>query len=147
MLVKLNWNSESKIMTKNLQESIDHLKKLKFLFVEDEKDLMDIISETLQKLGVDFLTANNGEEGLAILKEHANDIDIIVTDISMPVMNGLEMIKEVKSLYPNLEIIIMTAHTESKYMIEAKEYGVNDYLLKPFDFIKFIELINNKKLK
>jgi len=147
LLVKLNWNSESKIMTKNLQESIDHLKKLKFLFVEDEKDLMDIISETLQKLGVDFLTANNGEEGLAILKEHANDIDIIVTDISMPVMNGLEMIKEVKSLYPNLEIIIMTAHTESKYMIEAKEYGVNDYLLKPFDFIKFIELINNKKLK
>ncbi len=147
MLVKLNWNSESKIMTKNLQESIDHLKKLKFLFVEDEKDLMDIISETLQKLGVDFLTANNGEEGLTILKEHANDIDIIVTDISMPVMNGLEMIKEVKSLYPNLEIIIMTAHTESKYMIEAKEYGVNDYLLKPFDFIKFIELINNKKLK
>jgi YesN/AraC family two-component response regulator len=134
-------------MTKNLQESIDQLKKLKFLFVEDENDLMDIISETLQKLQVDFLTANNGEEGLAILKEHSNEIDIIVTDISMPVMNGLEMIKEVKSLYPDLEIIIMTAHTESKYMTEAKEYGVNDYLLKPFDFIKFIELINNKKLK
>lgn len=134
-------------MTKNLQESIDQLKKLKFLFVEDENDLMDIISETLQKLQVDFLTANNGEEGLAILKEHSNEIDIIVTDISMPVMNGLEMIKEVKSLYPDLEIIIMTAHTESKYMTEAKEYGVTDYLLKPFDFIKFIELINNKKLK
>ncbi|WP_419764032.1 MAG: response regulator [Arcobacter sp.] len=134
-------------MTNNLQESISQLKKLKFLFVEDEKDLMDIISETLQKLQVDFLTANNGEEGLAILKEHSNSVDIIVTDISMPIMNGLEMIKEVKSLYPNLEIIIMTAHTESKYMTEAKEYGVTDYLLKPFDFIKFIELINNKKLK
>ena len=134
-------------MSKSLQESIDQLKKLKFLFVEDEKDLLDIISETLEKLGVSFFTAKNGEEGLNILKEHADEIDIIVTDISMPIMNGLEMIKEVKSLYPDLEIIIMTAHTESKYMTEAKNYGVNDYLLKPFDFIKFIELINSKKLK
>ncbi|WP_428024762.1 response regulator [Arcobacter sp.] len=134
-------------MSKSLQESIEHLKKLKFLFVEDEKDLLDIISETLQKLGVDFLTAKNGEEGLAVLKEHANEIDIIVTDISMPIMNGLEMIKEAKSLYPDIEIIIMTAHTESKYMTEASNYGVTEYLLKPFDFIKFIELINQKKLK
>lgn len=134
-------------MSKSLQESIDQLKKLKFLFVEDEKDLLDIISETLEKLGVSFFTAKNGEEGIAVLKEHASEIDIVVTDISMPIMNGLEMIKEIKSLYPNLEIIIMTAHTESKYMTEAKEYGVNEYLLKPFDFIKFIELINQKKLK
>jgi YesN/AraC family two-component response regulator len=134
-------------MSNSLQESIDQLKKLKFLFVEDEKDLLDIISETLEKLEVSFFTAKNGEEGLSVLKEHEDKIDIIVTDISMPIMNGLEMIKEVKSLYPNIEIIIMTAHTESKYMTEAKDYGVNDYLLKPFDFIKFIELINSKKLK
>ncbi len=134
-------------MSSSLQDSIEQLKKLKFLFVEDEKDLLDIISETLAKLGVEFLTAKNGEEGLAVLKEHSSEIDIIVTDISMPIMNGLEMIKEVKTLYPDLEIIIMTAHTESKYMTEAKERGVNDYLLKPFDFIKFIELINNKKIK
>jgi len=134
-------------MSNSLQESIAKLKKLTFLFVEDEKDLLDIIAETLQKLEVNFLTAKNGEEGLAILKEHADEVDLVVTDISMPVMNGLEMIKEIKPLYPNLEIIIMTAHTESKYMEEAKEYGVNDYLLKPFDFIKFIELINQKKLK
>jgi YesN/AraC family two-component response regulator len=134
-------------MSNSLQESIAKLKKLTFLFVEDEKDLLDIIAETLQKLEVNFLTAKNGEEGLAILKEHADEVDLVVTDISMPVMNGLEMIKEIKPLYPNLEIIIMTAHTESKYMEEAREYGVNDYLLKPFDFIKFIELINQKKLK
>ena len=134
-------------MSTSLQESIDSLRKIKFLFVEDEKDLLDIIAETLQKLGVSFLTAKNGEEGLKVLKEHANEIDIVVTDISMPIMNGLDMIKEIKVLYPNLEIVIMTAHTESKYMAEATQYGVNDYLLKPFDFIKFIELINQKKLK
>ena len=134
-------------MSNSLQESINQLKELTFLFVEDEKDLLEIIAETLQKLEVNFLTARNGEEGLAILKEHGNEIDIVVTDISMPIMNGLEMIKEIRPLFPNLDIIIMTAHTETKYMDEASKYGVKDYLLKPFDFIKFIELINQKKLK
>lgn len=133
-------------MAQNLQKSIEDLKKLKFLFVEDEKDLLDIIAETLQKLGINFLTATNGEEGLSILAKN-DDIDIIVTDISMPVMNGLEMIREVKKLYPNMNIVVMTAHTESKYINEVSQYGVNDYLLKPFDFIKFIELISEKKIK
>ena len=133
-------------MAQSLQESIADLKKLKFLFVEDEKDLLDIIAETLQKLGINFLTATNGEEGLNILANN-DDIDIIVTDISMPVMNGLEMIKEVKKLYPTMNIVVMTAHTESKYINEVSQYGVNDYLLKPFDFIKFIELISEKKIK
>jgi YesN/AraC family two-component response regulator len=134
-------------MSESLSNSIEQLKKLTFLFVEDEKDLLDIISETLEKLEVNFMTAKNGLEGLEVLKNHSNEIDIVVSDISMPIMNGLEMIKEAKRLYPDLEIIVMTAHTESKYRDEATKYGVNDYLLKPFDFIKFIELINNKKLK
>lgn len=127
-----------------LQENIEEIKKLKFLFVEDEKDLLDIITETLDKLGVKFLRASNGEEGLKVLEENG-DIDVIVTDISMPVMNGLEMIKEIKSLYPEKDIFVMTAHTETKYIEEVKSLGVKDYLLKPFDFIKFIELISEKK--
>lgn len=133
-------------MSTSLQENIKNLKKLKFLFVEDEKDLLDIIAETLQKLEVDFLTASNGQEGLEILK-NSNDIDIVVTDISMPIMNGIEMIKEIKKIYPDINIVVMTAHTESKYISDVAELGVNDYLLKPFDFIKFIELISEKKIK
>ena len=129
-----------------LQENIEEIKKLKFLFVEDEKDLLDIIAETLEKLEVNFLRASNGKEGLTKLEE-CDDVDIIVTDISMPVMNGIDMIKEVKKLYPDITIIVMTAHTETKYINEVKDLGVNDYLLKPFDFIKFIELVSEKKLK
>lgn len=133
-------------MAGTLQESIENLKKLKFLFVEDEKDLLDIIAETLQKLEVDFLTASNGEEGLNVFKDN-NDVDVVVTDISMPIMNGIEMIKEIKKIYPDINIVVMTAHTESKYISDVAELGVNDYLLKPFDFIKFIELISDKKIK
>lgn len=133
-------------MAGTLQESIENLKKLKFLFVEDEKDLLDIIAETLQKLEVDFLTASNGEEGLNVFKDN-NDVDVVVTDISMPIMNGIEMIREIKKISPDMNIVVMTAHTESKYISDVAELGVNDYLLKPFDFIKFIELISDKKIK
>ncbi len=133
-------------MSGTLQENIINLKKLKFLFVEDEKDLLDIIAETLQKLEVNFLTASNGEEGLEIVKNNS-DIDIVVTDISMPIMNGIEMIKLIKEIYPEMNIVVMTAHTESKYISDVAQLGVNDYLLKPFDFIKFIELISDKKIK
>lgn len=133
-------------MSTSLQDSITNLKKLKFLFVEDEKDLLDIIAETLEKLEINFLTASNGEEGLSILKDNG-DIDIVITDISMPIMNGIEMIKEINKTHPDMNIVVMTAHTESKYINEVNELGVKDYLLKPFDFIKFIELISDKKIK
>ena len=129
-----------------MQEKIAKLKELKLLFVEDEKDLLDIISDTLVKLQANFLTASNGEEALAVLEKH-DDIDAVITDINMPVMNGLDMIKTIKEKNPNLTIIIMSAHTETEYIQKAEEYGVNDYLLKPFDFIKFIELITSKNIK
>lgn len=129
-----------------MQEKIAKLKELKLLFVEDEKDLLDIISDTLIKLQANFLTASNGEEALKVLQEH-NDIDAVITDINMPVMNGLDMIKIIKEKQPDLTIIIMSAHTETEYIEKAEEYGVNDYLLKPFDFIKFIELITSKNIK
>ena len=75
-----------------MQEKIKKLKSLKILFVEDENDLIEIIVDTLKKLDADYLTASNGKEALAIIEKNM-DIDIIVTDINMPVMNGLVFIK------------------------------------------------------
>lgn len=129
-----------------MQDKIAKLKELKLLFVEDEHDLMEIISDTLTKLQANFLTASNGKEALEILKNN-QDIDAVVTDINMPVMNGLDMIEEIKKMQSDLTVIIMSAHTETEYIQKAEEFGVNDYLLKPFDFIKFIELITSKNIK
>ena len=123
-----------------MQEKIKKLKKLKLLFVEDEEDLIEIISDTLLKLNANFITANNGKEALALIEEH-NDIDVIVTDINMPVMNGIIMIKELIKQGNKIPIIIMSAHTETDYIDKVKELGVDNYLLKPFDFIKFIDLV------
>lgn len=129
-----------------MHEKIEKLRSLKLLFVEDEKDLLSIISDALTKLQANFLTANNGLEALELLKENS-DIDVIITDINMPVMNGLDMIKNIANQDLHIPIIVMSAHTEEEYIMKAKEYGVREYLLKPFDFIKFIELITSMKVK
>ncbi len=129
-----------------MQEKIEKLRSLKLLFVEDEQDLLDIISGALVKLKANFLTANNGEEALVKLEENS-DIDAVITDINMPYMNGLEMIKIMKERGLDIPIIVMSAHTETEYLEKAKEFGVDEYILKPFDFIKFIDLITSMEIK
>lgn len=129
-----------------MQEKIQKLRKLKLLFVEDEEDLITIIEDTLKKLQSNFLTARNGEEALKVLEEHT-DIDAVITDINMPQMNGIELIEQMNKKGLTIPIVVMSAHTESEYIDKAKELGVKDYLLKPFDFIKFIDLIVNMGIK
>lgn len=129
-----------------MQEKIEQLRKLKFLFIEDEEELLQIICDALTKLQIDFLTATNGKDALDIISK-IPDLDIVVTDINMPVMNGLEMIKRLRNDGNSIPIVVMSAHTEDEYINKAKDLGVNEYLLKPFDFIKFIEIVNDMKIK
>jgi YesN/AraC family two-component response regulator len=124
-----------------MQEKIAKLKSIKILFVEDEEDLSNIISDTLNKLQANFDTAENGQVALDKFKA-SGDYDLIVTDINMPVMNGLELIKNVREDNKEIPVIIMSAHTEPEYIKSAEELGVDNYLLKPFDFIKFINLVS-----
>lgn len=129
-----------------MHDKIQKLRALKLLFVEDEEDLITIIEDTLRKLQSNFLTARNGEEALKVLENHP-DIDAVITDINMPLMNGLEMIEQINQKGLNLPIIVMSAHTEAEYIDKAKALGVKNYLLKPFDFIKFIDLIVEMEIK
>ena len=125
-----------------MQAKIAKLKTVRILFVEDEEDLCKIIGDTLSKLQANFETAHNGAIALEKLKESIDDFDLVVTDINMPVMNGLELIKAIREdLKSDIKVVIMSAHTEPEYIKSAEELGVTDYLLKPFDFIKFINLV------
>jgi YesN/AraC family two-component response regulator len=128
-----------------MQEKIAKLKTIKILFVEDETDLITIISDTLSKLGADFITANNGVEGLEKLKDNP-DIKLVVTDINMPMMNGIEMIQNIRENGSDIPCIIMSAHTEPEYLKSADDLNVTDYILKPFDFIKFINLVSELEI-
>lgn len=129
-----------------MQEKIQKLRELKLLFVEDEEDLITIIEDTLKKLQSNFLTARNGEEALNVLAKHP-DINAVITDINMPLMNGIELIEQINKKGLNIPVIVMSAHTEAEYLEKAKALGVKNYLLKPFDFIKFIDLIVNMGIK
>lgn len=129
-----------------MQEKIQKLRELKLLFVEDEEDLITIIEDTLRKLQSNFLTARNGEEALKVL-ENNSDIDAVITDINMPLMNGIELIEQINTRGLTIPVIVMSAHTEAEYIDKAKALGVKNYLLKPFDFIKFIDLIVEMEIK
>jgi YesN/AraC family two-component response regulator len=128
-----------------MQEKIAKLKEIKILFVEDEVDLITIISDTLAKLGANFITASNGKEGLEKLAANP-DVKLVVTDINMPIMNGIEMIRNIREQGSNIPCIIMSAHTEPEYLRSADELNVTDYILKPFDFIKFINLVGELEI-
>jgi len=121
-------------------DKIKKLKELKILFVEDESDITDVISDTLSKLDVEFHICINGKEALEILKNH--EISLIVTDINMSVMNGIEFLKIVRNGNNHVDCIVMTAYTEDKYKQIAKDLGVQEYITKPFNFTEFLDSID-----
>lgn len=105
---------------------------LNVLYVEDNLSLKNSMSLYLKKLFLEVVTANDGLEGLECYQ--SQKFDIVITDLSMPRMNGLEMLKEIRKLDENQAILITSAHSESEYMFGAIKLGVDGYIIKPVDF-------------
>jgi YesN/AraC family two-component response regulator len=111
--------------------SMKNLKNISLLYVEDDDTLREIISEHLSTYIDNILVANCGKEGLEIFEKEANNIDIVITDINMPGIDGIEMSKRIKELNPNIKTVIMTAYSDDQYLREAVNLGIEHYLLKP----------------
>lgn len=111
------------------------------LLVEDEPEVQFELKKFLQRYSTDVITANNGEEGLALYMTHTPDI--VVSDIKMPKMNGITMAKKIKKHSPEQVIIFTTAHSDSKYFLEAIELQVDGYILKPVDLNLLAKKIND----
>jgi nitrogen regulation protein NR(I) len=103
----------------------------KILVVDDEPNVRSSIAELLAEQGYDVLTADRGETALAVL-DH-DQPDLMVCDIQMPGMNGLDAFRILRKSYPKLPVIIMTAYGTTETAIEATKLGAFDYQLKPFD--------------
>jgi DNA-binding NtrC family response regulator len=101
------------------------------LIVDDDPKYRMLISSLLEKLQLSTLTASDGKEGLDMVEKHHPEL--VVTDINMPVMSGLEMAGEIKSKHPELPIIVLTAFCETGYLIKAIEIGVDRLIRKPLD--------------
>jgi two-component system cell cycle response regulator len=102
------------------------------LYVEDDETIRTNTQRPLQRLCQELYVAKDGVEGIKLFKEHQPDI--IVSDIKMPNMNGIDMIKAIKAIAPEQKIIFTTAHNESGFFLESIELQVDGYILKPIDY-------------
>src|SRR3984957_12704867 len=101
------------------------------LIVDDEPNLRKIISAQLSRDGYDVMTAEDGEQGLALLKEH--HIDLVITDLKMPKVDGMTLLKRALEEEPDLPIVLITAHGTIDTAVEALKSGAFDFVTKPFD--------------
>src|SRR6187200_789136 len=105
--------------------------KKQVLIVDDEPNLRKILSAQLSRDGYDVMTAEDGEQGLQILREH--HIDLVVTDLKMPKVDGMTLLREALREDPELPVVMITAHGTVDTAVEALKLGAFDYLTKPFD--------------
>jgi len=103
----------------------------KVLFVDDERGFLEILTKRMKKRAVDVVEAGSGEEALKLLDESRPDV--VVMDVRMPGMDGIETLREIKKRYPLVEVIMLTGHASVEVAIEGMELGAFDYLMKPMD--------------
>lgn len=129
------------------------LSGIALLYVEDEADARGMVSKMLvmNYPELQLYTAENGVTGLESYREHLPDI--ILTDINMPVLDGIRMSREIKSINPDALIIAVTAHSDTSYLLHAIEIGIHQYVLKPINYDelfgaidKILEQITLKRL-
>lgn len=100
------------------------------LVVDDEKNYLLVMADLLSETGYEVLTAESAAEALKIVRQ--NDLDLVLTDMKMPKVSGIELLAEMKRLYPDLPVIIMTAYGTVEKAVEAMKKGAFDYIMKPF---------------
>ncbi|XPV69152.1 MAG: response regulator [Halarcobacter sp.] len=117
------------------------LKNITVLYAEDELIIQKGITETLNLFEIDVICAKDGQEGLSIFKAGDKKIDLILTDIKMPKLNGLDMIKKIREIDKDIPIIITTAHQETTFLMQSIELNISAYVLKPIDIYKLEECL------
>ena len=106
--------------------------------VDDEKDILDVLERFLSRSGkLQITTFSNPVDGLASVR--AGGYDLVLLDIMMPQMDGLDFLKQVKETNPEVEVVMMTAFSTLERTIDAHKYGAKNYLTKPFANLRKVE--------
>ena len=122
---------------------------LKLLLIDDEQTVLDGICYMLNKYYSDFVVVDavqDAYKGLDVLQEKSSEINLIITDVCMPQMSGIELVKLVKEQYPDIQTIVLSAYSDYDYVREALQLGAFDYLLKPCspkNFTTTLDKVNN----
>ncbi len=120
------------------------------LIIDDEQDIVNLLSNLLKNEGYQIVTASNGREGIERFQEF--DPGLIITDIRMPVMDGIEVLREVKTKEANTDVIILTGHSDEATAIDCLRHGAYDYFRKPLEDIDVLlnavhRVIEKRKLE
>ena len=115
------------------------MKEFKVLMVDDEEDFVNTLSERMKMRDLDSDVALDGEQALQRVED---DIpDVMVLDLKMPGIDGLEVLRRVKKAYPQIPVIILTGHGSEKDEAEARRLGAFEYLQKPVDIEKLVRVM------
>ncbi len=109
---------------------------MKILLVDDEPDFLGILGKRLGKRQLEASLAHSGEEAVAFVRD--NPVDVVVLDVKMEGMDGLETLREIKAVSPIIEVIMLTGHADMEAAIQGMELGAFDYLMKPADFDELV---------
>ncbi|NIO27731.1 MAG: response regulator [Candidatus Latescibacteria bacterium] len=124
------------------------MQKFKVLLVDDEAEFVKTLSERLQMRDMDSDLALNGEEALKIVS--GEEPDVMVLDLKMPGIDGMEVLRRVRKAFPKVQVIILTGHGSKKDEEQAKQLGAYAYLQKPVDIDHLVKVMKNafqKKLE
>ena len=113
------------------------------LIVDDEKDFVEMLALRLETAGEKVIRTHSGETGLAQLK--ANPIDVVLLDLRMPGMDGIDVLRQIKKECPLVEVILLTGHGTVQTAVEGMKLGAYDYLLKPADFKELAEKLEGAR--
>ncbi|ARU48401.1 EAL domain-containing protein [Sulfurospirillum diekertiae] len=114
---------------------------LRVLYVEDDVVLRENTIALLRDLFGEIHEASDGKEALMLYQEHQGNYDIVITDLNMPQMNGMDLIRNIQIINPKQPIIVVSAHNETEYFLESIRNNVNGYILKPIDFNQLMETV------
>ncbi|WP_228448597.1 EAL domain-containing response regulator [Sulfurospirillum diekertiae] len=128
-------------MTISLKDLLTLTSSLRILYVEDDVVLRENTIALLHDLFGEIHEASDGNEALLLYKKSENFYDIVITDLNMPQMNGMDLIKNIQIINPKQPIIVVSAHNETEYFLESIRNNVNGYILKPIDFNQLVETI------
>ena len=126
---------------RDLKSIIKYSHSLKLLYVEDNEDARVSTLGILSEFFDDIIIGFDGVDGLEKFK--LNDIDLIITDINMPKMNGLDMIAAIRAFDKNTSILVLSAHNEPSYFMDSIKLGVEGYVLKPIDLDQLLSILSN----
>lgn len=120
------------------------MNQMNVLIVDDEEIIRRGLRVILEQIVTGFVvggTVKNGVKALEFLKEQ--NIDVVITDIRMPQMDGIELTRQIRMQWPHMPVVILSGHDDYEYLREALREGVKDYLLKPVDRVEFTKCMSN----